>query len=279
MTEKFVADEKIAGKTLRQYFAENGFSQTLVKHIKFDGRLVVNGEPKTVAYTLQKGDIVEYSTSYRLKTPQFASQAAEVLFADKYLYVANKPYGVATHPDRTHRTDTLGNALAAYFGEDFELRTVTRLDKTTSGLVLGALNARTAKLLNDMQQNREINKTYQAEAEGSLAEKNGRIVLPLSRVDRLGKTIVDANGKAAETEFVFHKQKEQTTLLTVIPRTGRTHQIRCHLAAIGNPICGDTLYGAKSENRVKLHCAKLSFIHPITKEKVEVSKDADFWEN
>lgn len=276
---EFTVQQNFDGKTLREYLAERGFSSTLVKRYKFHGKMLVNGHAVEVNRILKEGDFVQLVEEFRLQTPQFAPQSANVLFADKFLYVAEKPYGMPTHPDRTHRNDTLGNALATYFKGDFELRITTRLDKTTSGLVLGALDAATANLLNVLQQNHGIEKLYQAEVEGCFEKPRGTIDLPLLRIDSQNKTIVDENGKESCTLFEVAKQNSRSSLLWVTPKTGRTHQIRAHLAALGHPVCGDVLYGAKPDVRIKLHCAQLSFVHPVTKEKIEIRCPAEFWKD
>lgn len=271
---KFTVDDNLAGKTLKQYFAEQGYSTTQVKRYKYGGKILVNGTPQTVRYTLQKGDEVLLITTERLQTPAFSPEHAKVLFADKYLYVAEKPYGLPIHPDRAHRDDTFGNRLATTFGNGFCLRIVTRLDKTTSGLVLGALDEITAQKLNEMQQNHAIEKTYLARVGGTLDAPSGRIDLPLSRCDKTNKTVVSEQGKPATT--LWQVADSEKSLLTVTPLTGRTHQIRAHLSAIGNPIVGDELYGGAPNKRVMLHCHRLKFTHPLTGKSVDVISEEDF---
>ena len=264
------------GVTLRQYLAEQGYSTTQVKRFKFDGEIAVNGSPVTVRHVLKVGDTLTLATNERLRAPDKATTKAEILYADEYLYVAQKPYGVAIHPDRAHRTDTFGNMLAASFSASFQLRIVTRLDKTTSGLVLGALDEVTAQKLNTLQQNHGITKVYAALVEG-VVENDGEINLPLTRLDGQNKTVVDFDtGKLSKTQYNVHVIQLNTTLLTVKPLTGRTHQIRAHLAAIGHPIVGDTLYGAKPAERIMLHCQRLIFTHPYTGKKIDVVTPAEF---
>ncbi len=278
MTTKFVATNE-TGKTLRQCLQERGFSATQVRRYKFGGKITVNGREVQVNYVLQDGDVVCLTCPDLLQTPQFAPQPANVLFEDEYLYVAEKPYGMPIHPDRAHKNGTLGNALATHFGNGFQLHIVTRLDKTTSGLVLGALNAETANLLNAMQQRHEICKEYQARVEGVLPNAQGKIALPLMRIDEQNKTVVDDGGKYACTKFWVEKQTENSAFVWAIPVTGRTHQIRAHFAATRHPVCGDVLYGAQPDGRIELHCAKISFVHPVTHEKVQIALPAEFWQN
>lgn len=269
---KFTVDNVFSGKTLKEYFAAQAYSTTQVKRFKYGGKILVNGTPQTVRYTLQFGDEVVLETEQRLETPEFAQQPAKVLFADKYLYVADKPCGLPTHPDRAHISDTFGNRLATAFGQGFCLRIITRLDKTTSGLVLGALDEITAQKLNEMQRNHAIQKTYLTRVQGRPDEPSGRIDLPLLRDDKRNKTVVDANGKPAETLW----EVVEDGLLKVTPLTGRTHQIRAHLAAIGHPIAGDKLYGGMPANRVMLHCFRLQFTHPVTGESIDVCSEEEF---
>lgn len=265
----FVVQQNLAGKTFKEFFEIQHFSAEQIKRYKFYGEISVNGQKVAVTYVLRLGDIVKLSTNKRLETPEFAAEPAKVLFADNYLYVAEKPYGTAIHPDRAHPNGTLGNALATYFGEGFELRIVTRLDKTTSGLVLGALDEITAQRLNEMQLHHEIEKQYIAVVEGHFEQTKGQIALPLLRDDQHNKTLVNLGGKEALTEYTVLRQQENFAKLLVVPKTGRTHQIRAHLAAIGHPIVGDALYGAKAAPRIMLHCQSLSFLHPTTGEKLQ----------
>ena len=262
--------------SLKDYLSQQGYSTAQVKRFKYGGEMTVNGQPVTVRRILRVSDVLTLTAKKRLETPVFASTSAEMLFADEYLYVALKPYGVPTHPDRAHRTETFGNMLATSFGKDFQLRIVTRLDKTTSGLVLGALNEVTAQKLNALQQNHGIVKSYVALVQGNVTT-DGEITLPLTRLDTQNKTVIDLeNGKPSRTLYAVRETRDNRTLLAVTPLTGRTHQIRAHLAAIGHPIVGDTLYGGEPAERIMLHCEKLTFTHPYTGERIEISSPIQF---
>ena len=268
--------EQYDGITLKEYLRQQGYSTTQVKRFKYGGEMTVNGQPVTVAQVLKFGDILALATDERLETPTFASNPATILFKDKYLYIAVKPYGVPIHPDRAHKTETFGNMLATSFGNNFQMRIVTRLDKTTSGLVLGALDEITAQKLNLLQQKHGIVKSYLALVEGKV-ENDSEITLPLTRVDGQNKTIVDVeHGKYSQTAYKVIKTQENTTLLNVTPLTGRTHQIRAHLSAIAHPIVGDTLYGANAAQRIMLHCQQLTFTHPYTGEQINISSPIEF---
>lgn len=260
----------LAGKTIKQYFEMEELSTTEVKRFKYDGRILANGQSVTVRYQMKLGDKMEFATNERLQTPSFAKTPAKVLYADDHLYVAYKPYGVAIHPDLAHHTETFGNMLATAFGETFTLHIVTRLDKTTDGLVLGALDEITAQRLNDMQFMHEIHKTYHAVVEGCL-QGSGKITLPLARQGN--KTVVSETGKNALSFYKVLQNNQHTTLVELTLGTGRTHQLRAHLSAIGHPIIGDKLYGATTGDRILLTCVRLEFAHPHTKENVVVQLD------
>ena len=265
------------GATVKRYLEEQGYSTTQIKRFKYGGEIAVNGVAVTVRRVLKVGDALTLATNERLSSPEQSPTQAEILYADEHLYVAKKPHGVAIHPDRAHKTDTFGNMLATSFGANFQLRIVTRLDKTTSGLVLGALDEVTAQRLNTMQQRHEISKTYAALVEGVVENDKGKIDLPLSHLDKINKTVTDfTDGKPSKTQYGVKKRNVNTTLLDVTPLTGRTHQIRAHLAAIGHPIVGDALYGASPAERIMLHCQRLTFTHPYTGELIDVSSPADF---
>lgn len=263
----FVVDSATTGKTIKQYFEEQNLSTTEIKRFKYYGHIWANGKTVTVRYVMQMGDNMEFATDQRLQTPTFAQQPAQILYADDYLYIAYKPYGVAIHPDLKHHDETFGNMLATSFGKDFQLHVITRLDKTTDGLVLGALDEITAQKLNEMQLRHQIEKTYVAQVEGVL-QGSGKIDFALSRQN--GKTVVDEKGKNALTFYTAISHDNDTTLVQLTLGTGRTHQLRAHLSAMGYPIVGDTLYGAKTLGNVQLHCTKLSFPHPYTHEQIVV---------
>lgn len=270
-----VIDGDLCGLTIKRFLEESGYSTSQIKRFKYNGEISVNGKPQTVRYVLEKGDVLTLRTFSRLQSPQPARDKAKIIYADEYLYVAEKPYGVATHPDRAHKNNTFGNMLAAAFGQDFELRIITRLDKTTSGLVLGALDEITAEKLNAMQLKHEIRKEYAALVEGRVTQ-GGEINLPLLRLDKQNKTAVSEQGKPAVTKYRVEEIRQNCTLLRVFPLTGRTHQIRAHLSAIGHPVIGDETYGAGKADRIKLHCRSIAFVHPFTGEIVEVRSPIDF---
>lgn len=273
---KFTVDRELDGQTVKNYFESCGFSTSQIKRFKYGGNISVNGETVTVRRVLRVGDVVELTSFERLKPLPESETPAQILYRDEWLYVAYKPFGVASHPDRTRSGETFGNMLASAFGSDFRLRIVTRLDKVTSGLVLGAFDEITAQKLNSLQRSHGINKRYLAVVEGILEQNEGTVNLSLSRKDSVNKTVADPSGKASETLFRIIERRENSTLVELVPVTGRTHQLRAHMSAVGHPIVGDVLYGAKPCNRVKLQCQSISFVHPYGKNAVDVCLPREF---
>lgn len=270
-------DNADCGKTIRQLFAEMKLSGTTVKRFKYDGKIDVNGTVQNVNYVLRQNDVLTLVANESALHPEEAEISAKIAYVDNFFYIADKPYGINTHPDRAHKEDTLGNRLSTAFGKDFALRIVTRLDKTTSGLVLGAFDAVTAERLNDMQLRHSIVKQYVAVVCGKVQPDQGRIDLPLLRVDEQNKTICDPLGKPSATEYttLHYNSETDTTVVRLTPETGRTHQLRAHMAAIGYPILGDVLYGGRPADRIYLHCARLTFVHPFVDKVVDVKSVPD----
>lgn len=194
-----------------------------------------------------------------------------IKYEDEWLIVLDKPKGQATHPSILHYDDTLSNGLRYYFDSinlHKKIRPVNRLDYNTSGLIVFAKNEYIQDCLIKQMANNTFKKTYIALVHGILKEKKSEINLPIAR--KPGSIIercISENGKKAITNYEVLEEKENFSLVKCTLITGRTHQIRVHLAAIGHPLVGDTLYGKKDDtiNGQMLHCSKIQFVHPITK--------------
>jgi len=172
-----------------------------------------------------------------------------------------------THPSKGNSLPTLANAIMARYGEDFTFRAVNRLDRDTSGLVLIAKDAFCANTLASSMKKGEFIKKYLARVEGRPTPSSGIIDLPIKRESEASlKRIVADDGKSAKTEYKVIKEEGNCSLLEIRLFTGRTHQIRVHMAHIGTPLLGDFLYGREDSGAYFLRCHSLSFPHPITKE-------------
>lgn len=237
------------------------------------GQVTVNGAPAAKSRRLEEGDVVEWSEPERepaAAVPEGHAAPFRVAWEDERLLVVDKPAGVATHPSRGHETGTLSQALAgrAAGGEDPERPGIVhRLDLGTSGLLVVARDEETHRVLQEAIAAREIRREYLTLVAGRPQSRTGTVDAPIGR-DRRSRTVqsVDTDKpREAVTHFEVEEELPHATLLRVTLETGRTHQIRAHLAAIGLPVVGDPEYGvpgALGLERQFLHAARLAFSHP-----------------
>ena len=203
----------------------------------------------------------------------------EIVFQDEHVVVVNKPAGLLSVPGKSIK-DSVYTRIKAQFPQATGSLIIHRLDMATSGLLMLALNERAHKNLQQQFINKEVSKRYVATIGGRLEKSAGDICLPLRGDfdDRPKQMVCHEHGKHAETHWQLIEEKGNTSKLFLYPITGRTHQLRMHCAhpdGLNMPIIGDGLYGTNA-NRLHLHAQKLSFIHPITKERLTFEVDADF---
>ncbi|MDO3661843.1 RluA family pseudouridine synthase [Bacillus sp. C28GYM-DRY-1] len=200
----------------------------------------------------------------------------DILFEDNHMLIVNKPSGIPTHPNEDGQTGTLANLIAYHYqvnGEIGKVRHVHRLDQDTSGAIVFAKHRLAHAILDQQLEKKTLKRTYTAMVEGNLKAKKGTIDSPIGR-DRSHPTRrrVSLSGQTAVTHFkvIASNAKERLTLVELELETGRTHQIRVHMASIGHPLTGDALYGGGSKllNRQALHAKKVQAVHPITGELI-----------
>lgn len=270
-TIEFTVDEKNDGVRIRSFLRAFGVSTALLKELKNaeNGITVNGGFARTIDY-LHTGDVLKINIETSGKMPSPVNMDVDIVYEDEDLIVFNKPPHLPVHESRHHIGDTLSNFAAYYLGEDGAFRAVYRLDNGTSGLVLVAKNKFAAgKLAGD------IKKDYYAVACGSV-EKGGVINKPIARcADSIIKREVREDGESAVTHYEVVSRRDDTTLLKLNLETGRTHQIRVHMAYLGHPLVGDTLYGTPSESitRQALHCKDIYFTHPVTGKEMHITCD------
>jgi 23S rRNA pseudouridine1911/1915/1917 synthase len=278
-----VVDE--AGVRLDKYVAEKcpELSRTQAQKLVADGNITVNDHVAKAGVKLHVGDRVNIILPPPPPSPLSPEAIPlNILYEDNDLLVIDKPAGLSIHPAPGHYSHTLVNAILAYLPSlpesDDSLRPgiVHRLDKDASGVMVVAKNSvAQASLINQFKA-RSVAKTYLVLVKGHLVPGEGVIEAPIGRDPRNRKRMaVVAEGKEARTQYYVIKYVGDYTLVGVRPETGRTHQIRVHLSAIGYPVVGDPVYGVKSPHlsRPFLHACCLGFKLPSTGEYVEFTSN------
>jgi 23S rRNA pseudouridine1911/1915/1917 synthase len=277
-SRELVLGPEAAGERLDVALAPHVGSRAAAQRLIDDGRVAVDGEPRPKRHRLAGGErvVVEQpETAPELEAPPAPFRVA---WEDDDVLVIDKPAGVVVHPARGHRSGTLAQALAgiATGGEDpLRAGIVHRLDRDTSGLLVVARSEPAYAELKRMLAAREITREYLALVEGRPEARRGTIDAPIGR-DRRVRTRISTDTdepREAITHFETERALPGSTLLRVRLETGRTHQIRAHLLAIGTPVAGDPEYGRPGLfglRRQFLHAERLAFRHPVTGEPVDV---------
>ncbi len=286
-----------AGRRLDRWLAERlpELSRTRIKALVEGGRVSVDGASSKAAHRLKNGERVEVV----VPPPTPEEMAAEaipltIVFEDAHVLVVDKPAGMVTHPGAGRSTGTLAAAALAHapeiagIGGPRRPGIVHRLDKGTSGLIVLAKSRHAYDSLTAQLQRRTMSRRYLCLAHGAIAQQDGMIDAPLARDPRSRVRMAVARagtGRRAVTRFRVLERFAGYTYLECRLETGRTHQIRVHLASLGHPLVGDATYGARRSRPpdtlpadlvedlggVALHAAGLSFLHPATGESVDLS--------
>jgi len=260
-------------------YVKNKFdvSRSKAQKLNADNLVLVNKEHKNNSYIVEENDIVELIENKEYIPSKFKKEniPLDIVYEDKDLVIINKPSGMVVHPASGNYENTLVNALIYRYNlDDTNVRSgiAHRIDKDTSGLVIVAKNDKTLELLTDMFKNKEIKKTYVAIVDGVINNKSGTINAPITRdVKDRKKMMVGKDGKNSITHFYVIKTFKNNTYISLNLETGRTHQIRVHMAYIGHPVTNDKVYGKENTSFGQyLHASKLEFIHPITKKEIIV---------
>ncbi len=272
MTElTFCVPPERAGVPVKTLLRERGVSTGLLRRLKVSGGILCEGRPLNVTAPLAAGQRV----TLRLTEPPaavrpVATAPLRVVWEDDHLLAADKPAGMPTHPSAGHPADTLANAVAFY--RPGGVHPVTRLDRYTSGLTLFARHAFAAAALSGQCQAGTLQKTYYAVTCGVPDPPQGEVALPIAREQgSVLRRTVSPEGKPALTRYRVLSERQGLALVELHPVTGRTHQLRVHMAALGCPLLDDFLYGAERPGRhFLLHCGGLSFLHPVTGEPISL---------
>ena len=253
------------------------FSRTYFQFLIEQECVLVAGKPVKKREKLKAGDLIKIFFK-DLPAPTIEPEKIElnILYEDEHLLAINKPSGMVTHPAVGNWSGTFVNALL-YYCEELNTGSdpirpgiVHRLDKETTGVLIAAKTINAHQKLIEAFAGRKMKKTYLAICLGK--PKEGRLITNIGRhpIKRKEMAVLKENGKEAITDVTILKYNEHFSLVEVQPKTGRTHQIRVHMKALGCPILGDLIYGRKKADRLFLHAHRLSFDHPITNQPIEI---------
>jgi 23S rRNA pseudouridine1911/1915/1917 synthase len=270
-----------AGKRLDHYLQEHlpRYSRSRLQDWIKESRVAVNGAPAKASLLLRGGEQIEVSPA---DLPPLSAAPEdlplEILYEDPSVIAVNKPAGLIVHAGAGARSGTLVNRLVHHFaalstvGGDLRPGIVHRLDKGTSGVLLVARNDYAHRALAAQFAGRTVEKTYLALVHGKVRAETGRITKAIARdpVRRTRMTTRLDTGRDALTGYRVLQRFEKFTYLEVRLGTGRTHQIRVHLASLGHPVAGDRLYGAPAAERIFLHAWRIAFTSPATGQRVLV---------
>ena len=248
-----------------------GYFQRLIKN----GFVKINGKFSQSGNKLRLNDVIDIEFVSKEEKILPAEIPIDIIYEDKDIIVINKQPNLVVHPAGRHKTDTLVNGLLYYFKGKLSPFLIHRLDKDTSGVIVVAKTEIAKEFLSRQFHQRMIDKKYLTIVNCVIKESEGTIDAPIGRSNEDRKKFIVGSraNRESKTFFKVIKRFKNTTYLEVKPYTGRTHQIRVHLAYIGHPVLGDTEYGIQSElaNRQLLHASSIGFLHPKTKKKVEFS--------
>ncbi len=270
--------------------AEEIRSRSAAARLIEEGYVTKNGAPVRKNYRTQAGDV------FAVLLPEPTASTAEpqdipldVAYEDDDVIVVNKPRGLVVHPAPGHPDGTLVNALLAHCGDSLsgiggELRPgiVHRIDKDTSGLIIAAKNDAAHAALSAQLKDRSLSRVYDAIVHGTFRADGGTVDAPIGRDprNRQRMAVTEKNARPAVTHWQILTRYERYTYVRCRLETGRTHQIRVHMAHIGHPLLGDTVYGGRRDKGLSaqcLHARGLKFIHPRTGEPVELWTELPDW--
>ena len=275
-----IADKE--GIRIDQYLTEKlDISRSKVQRLIEEEKISVNGEPTSSNYKVHLNDNIEVLSDLDFSMNiEKEDIPVDILYEDDYLIVVNKESGMVVHPAAGNFSHTLVNALLYKFDlngmDKVRPGIVHRIDKDTSGVMVVAKNEKTLELLSEMIKNKEVERIYVALVDGIIMHDTGDIDAPIGRDpnNRQKMMVTDVNSKDAFTHFKVLKRYKNAdkTLIECKLKTGRTHQIRVHMAYINHPIYNDPVYGRSKKTTdfgQFLHSKTIRFIHPITKKEIE----------
>ncbi len=302
-SNNFTVEQEDAGMRLDAYLAERieGWSRSRLQKLIENEDVLVNEKAVKPSHKVRENDEIEVEL-VEIQATVFEPEniPLDIVYEDEFLAVINKPAGMVVHPGAGVQTGTLANAIAFHFAESFaeqnrddpqsmRIGIVHRLDKDTSGLIVVAKSDEMHEALSEQFRERQVYKSYMALVHGSLDQNLGKVDAAIGRNkhNRL-RMKVATHGRSALSLWKVRRRFDKFTLLDIEIKTGRTHQIRVHMAYLNHPVVGDEIYNEGRDNTIMdhtvrnaiasmprffLHAEKLSFTHPKTKERLEFTQE------
>lgn len=283
MRLKYVVMEDDVNRTVKDVlFSRLHISHRLFLTLKKENCIFLNGVHAVLYQLVRLQDCIELRFDYEEDVSHVVAKkmSLDIVFEDEWCLVVNKSAGIPVHPSILHYEDSLSNGIRFYFdsiGLKKKIRPVNRIDKDTSGLVVFAKNEYVQEALIHQMKTGDFRKEYIAIVEGSFEIKKGKIDAPIARKeDSIIERCVNSSGASSITHYEVLKectiQDIAISILRCRLETGRTHQIRVHMAYVGHPLLGDDLYGGNTIliNRQALHSSNISFFHPISKDVIHL---------
>ncbi|CDM68651.1 RluA family pseudouridine synthase [Clostridium bornimense] len=274
----YIVDEVDNGEKIRNYLKYKcNLSSRFCRSAALNKNILVNGEIVKLSYILKAGDKIEIN----LKKEENQDIEAEkmdldIIYEDSDIIIINKPPNLVVHPTKSHQSGTLANGVLYHFRENGDssiVRLVSRLDMNTSGLIIIAKNQFSHMALQRDMTEGHVDKIYRAICHNKMKYSEGTINLPIyASEESKPRRIIDDRGQRSITHYKVIEELNDATYIELKLETGRTHQIRVHLAYYEYPIFGDNLYGKEEKefiDRQSLHAYKLRFNHPKTGERME----------
>ena len=260
------AQEGMALKTFLS--SELSLSRREITRLHQNSSILVNGETARLTAELKKGDVIQVIFVKETEMPE----DIDILYEDNDYVIVNKPAGLSAHKQSEDIPD-MGILLRKHYGDDFTVRPMGRLDRYVSGIMLYAKNKQAAGRIAKEREDDLLHKEYLAFCGGIFAEKSGTMEYRLAKeAGKHGRSVME-EGQLCITDYEVINEYGSFSLVRIVIRTGRTHQIRAGMAAAGHPLLGDSLYHGNTNliRRPALHCAKLSFVHPKTEKTIELT--------
>lgn len=281
---QYKIEEQHNGKGIGMFLKEKEYSRAVIIELKKTKTGIrKNGVWAGVNETVKTGDILEICLTEEASSENIIPKEGtlDILYEDEDILVVNKPYDTPIHPSVNHYDNTLANGVMYYYHQQdkpYTFRCINRLDRDTTGVTILAKNLISASILSKRMKERGLSRTYVAFVEG-ITKEEGMIDLPIGREEGtiIKRKIDEKEGKRAVTHYrrlkVIHVEGKAVSIVALQLDTGRTHQIRVHMAAIGHPLLGDFLYNESNcmLTRQALHAIECAFYHPITGEYMKIT--------